>query len=135
MFRRTLAFAATGVLVLCAHAEADGVAAPVRAPDPQKTQAERNILAFLQQEQGRRWILRHRGGRALYPRLYDARTGLLRDNTQVRCVRSRNPDRRGRFFCVVRPARHRPREALHIRYIHYRKGNYFRIRWMFYRSG
>ena len=135
MFRRTIATMATGAVVACTYAGAAVLAAPVRAPDPEKAKAERNILRFLQQEKGHRWVLRHRGGRILYPRLYNPRTRLLRNNTLARCVRSRNPHRRGRFFCVVRPTRHRRHEGLHVRYVHYRSGDYFRISWVWYRRG
>jgi hypothetical protein len=109
-------------------------AASARAPDPKKVQAEHNVLRFLQQDLGRRWILRHGGGRRLYQRLFDPRTQLLRNNTQVRCLRSRNPHRRGRYFCVIRPGQHRRHEGLHVRYL--RLGDaYFRIKWLFYRRG
>jgi hypothetical protein len=108
-------------------------AAPAPAPDP-KAQAERAVLGFLQQDAGRRWVLRHRGGRRLVPRLYEPRTGLLRNNTSVRCLRSRKLRRRGRYFCVVRPGRHRRHEGLHLRYIRYGNGS-FTIKWRFYRRG
>jgi hypothetical protein len=135
MYRRPIAIVATGGLVACAYAGATATAASLTAPDPRQTQAEHNIIEFLQQEHGHRWILRHRGGRRLYPRLYNPRTRLLRDNTQVRCRRSRNPRSPGRFFCLVRPGRHRRHEGLHIRYVHYQPGDYFKIWWVFYRRG
>jgi hypothetical protein len=109
-------------------------AAESRAPDPKKAQAERKILGFLNEAQGHRWILRHRGGRKLYPRLYNPRTGLLRNNTSVRCLRSQKLRRRGRYFCVVRPGRHRRHESLHLRYIRYGNGS-VAIKWRFYRRG
>jgi hypothetical protein len=109
-------------------------AAPARAPDPKKVQAEHNVLRFLEQDLGRRWVLRHRGGRRLYPRLFDPRTQLLRNNTSVRCRRSQTLHRRGRYFCVVRPDRHRRHEGLHLRYIRYADGS-FTIKWRFYRQG
>jgi hypothetical protein len=110
------------------------MATAARVSDPKKVQAERNVLGFLQQDRGRRWILRHRGGRRVFPRLYNSRTQLLRNNTSVRCRRSQNPHRRGRFFCIVRPAQHRRHEGLHIRYL--RLGDaYFRIKWLYYRRG
>jgi hypothetical protein len=70
----------------------------------------------------------------VFSRLYDPRTQLLRNNTQVTCRRARGPRRRGRFYCVVRPARHRLHEGLHVRYVHYSGlGGYFRIKWLYYR--
>jgi hypothetical protein len=103
-------------------------------PDPKRVQAERDVLGFLQQDRGRRWVLRHPGGRRVFSRLYDPRTQLLRNNTQVTCRRARGPRRRGRFYCVVRPARHRLHEGLHVRYVHYSGlGGYFRIKWLYYR--
>ena len=135
MSRRTIATVATGALAGWIQAQAAATAAPMRVPDPQKTQAEHNLIGFLQQDQGHRWILRHRGGRRLYPRLYNPRTRLLRDNTLVRCRPSHNPKNRGRFFCLVRPGRHRRHEGLHIRYVHYQPGDYFKIRWVVYRRG
>lgn len=109
-------------------------AAPARAPNPKKVQAERAVLGFLQQDAGQRWVLRHRGGRRLFPRLYNPRTGLLRNNTSVRCLRSQKLQRRGRYFCVVRPGRHRHHEGLHLRYIRYGDRS-FTIKWRFYRRG
>jgi hypothetical protein len=79
-------------------------AAESRAPDPKKVQAERTVLGFLQQEVGHRWVLRHRGGRRLFPRLYNPRTGLLRNNTSVRCLRSQKSRRRGRYSASFVPA-------------------------------
>jgi hypothetical protein len=108
--------------------------ASARAPDPKKVQVERTVLGFLQQDAGRRWVLRHRGGRRLFPRLYNPRTRLLRNNTSVRCLRSQKLHRRGRYFCVVRPGRHRRHEGLHLRYIRYADGS-FTIKWRFYRRG
>jgi hypothetical protein len=129
------AAAAAAVVVGGAPEIAHASAAP--APDPKKAQAERDVLGFLQRESGRRWILRHRGGRRLFPRLYQPRTGLLRDNTSVRCLRSPKLRRRGRYFCVIRPGRHRRNEGLHIRYIRYAgvRGGSFSIKWRFYRRG
>jgi hypothetical protein len=72
----------------------------------------------------------------VFSRLYDPRTQLLRNNTQVTCRRARGPRRRGRFYCVVRPPRHRLHEGLHVRYVHYSGlGGYFRIKWLYYRRG
>ena len=126
------AAAAAAVVVSGALEIAHASAAP--APDPKKAQAERDVLGFLQRESGSRWILQHRGGRRLFPRLYQPRTGLLRDNTSVRCLRSPKLRRRGRYFCVIRPGRHRRNEGLHIRYIRYAGGS-FSIKWRFYRRG
>jgi hypothetical protein len=110
-----------------------GIAAPSRAPDP-KQQAESDVLGFLQEARGHRWVLRHPGGRRLFPRLYNPHTQLLRNNTSVRCVRAQNRQHRGRFFCVVRPGLHRRHEGLHVRYIRFAEG-YFRIKWLYYRPG
>jgi hypothetical protein len=105
-------------------------------PDPKRAQAERDVLRFLDQDLGQRWILRHPGGRRLFSRLYDRRTHLLQNSTQAVCRRSRNPHQSGRFYCVVRPARHRLREGLHVRYVRYGEvGRYFRIKWLVYRRG
>jgi hypothetical protein len=129
MLRRNSALAAA--LLVLADAGAPKIAAAAPVLDPKKVQAERNVLRFLNEAQGHRWILRHRGGRKLYPRLYDPRTQLVRNNTKVTCRRSQNPNRRGRYFCVVRPARHRKHEGLHVRYL--RLGDkYFRIKWLYY---
>jgi hypothetical protein len=126
--------AAAAVLAAYVGSGTPASAAPARAPDPKKVQAEHNVLRFLQQDLGRRWVLRHPGGRRLYPRLFDPRTQLLRNNTQVRCLRSRNPHRRGRYFCVIRPGQHRRHEGLHVRYL--RLGDaHFRIKWLYYRRG
>lgn len=126
--------AAAAALAASVGSGTSASAAEARAPDPKKVQAERNVLGFLQQDGGRRWVLRHRGGRRLFPRLYTPRTKLLRDNTSVRCRRSPKLQRRGRYFCVVRPGRHRRHEGLHLRYIRYGDGS-FRIKWRFYRRG
>ena len=86
-------------------------------------QAERNVLRFL----ARGW------GHHRLPRLVDPRTHLLRNNTQAICRRARG-QRAGNFVCVVRPARHRRREGLHLNYRSLDHGR-FRIRWLFYRRG
>ena len=137
MFRQKGAITAVAVaLVAAADGAAPGVAAPSRAPDPKRVQAERDVLGFLQEERGRRWILRHPGGRCLLSRLFDPRTLLLRNNTRAICRRARGRQRRGRFYCIVRPARHRLHEGLHLRYVRYSElGGYFRIKWLYYRRG
>jgi hypothetical protein len=132
--RAVTAVAAAAAASIVGGAPGTAVASGARAPDPNKARAERDVLRFLQQDSGRRWVLRHRGGRRLIPRLYNARTGLLRDNTSVRCLRSAKLHRRGRYFCVIRPGRHRRNEGLHIRYIRYAGGS-FAIKWRFYRPG
>ena len=137
MFLRKGAITVIAVVLI---ASADGLdrgrAAPSRVPDPKRVQAERDVLAFLQQDRGRRWVLRHPGGRQLFPRLYDLRTHLLRKNTEVTCSRARGRNRRGRYYCIVRPPRHRLHEGLHLRYVHYSQlGGYFRITWLYYRPG
>lgn len=136
MFRQKGAITAVAVaLVASAVGAAPGVAAPSPVRDLKRAQAERDVLGFLQQDRGRRWILRHPGGRHLFSRLFDPRTLLLRNNTQVTCRRARGRHR-GRFYCVVRPARHRPHEGLHVRYVRYSElGGYFRIKWLYYRRG
>jgi hypothetical protein len=137
MLRQKSAITAVAVaLVASADGAVPGIAAPTRVPDP-RGQAERDLLGFLQQAQGRRWVLRHRrGGRRLFARLYNPRTLLLRNNTQAICRRARARHRRGRFYCVVRPARHRLHEGLHVRYVRYSEfGGYFRIKWLYYRRG
>jgi hypothetical protein len=134
MIRRNGAMAAAAAALAASLGSGTSAsAAESRAPDP-KAQAERAILGFLQQDAGRRWVLRHRGGRRLFPRLYEPRTRLLRNNTSVRCLRSQKLHRRGRYFCVVRPGRHRRHEGLHLRYIRYADGS-FTIKWRFYRQG
>jgi hypothetical protein len=135
MIRRNGAMAAAAAaLAASVGSGTSASAAESRAPDPKKVQAERTVLGFLEQDRGKRWVLRHRGGRRLFPRLYEPRTGLLRDNTSVRCLRSQKLHRRGRYFCVVRPGRHRRHEGLHLRYIRYVNGS-FTINWRFYRRG
>jgi hypothetical protein len=137
MFRQKGAITAVAVaLVASAAGAAPGVAAPSRVPDPKRVQAEHDVLGFLQQDRGRRWILRHPGGRHLFSRLFDPHTHLLRNNTLVTCRRARGRGR-GRFYCVVRPARHRLHEGLHLRYVRYRlgEGHFFRIKWLYYRRG
>jgi hypothetical protein len=137
MFRQKGAITAVALgLVASADAAAPGGAAPSRVPDP-RGQAERDVLGFLQEARGHRWVLRHRrGGRRLFSRLYDPRTLLLRNNTQVICRRTPGRHHRGRFYCVVRPARHRLHEGLHVRYVRYSEfGGYFRIKWLYYRRG
>lgn len=135
MIRRNGAMAAAAAaLAASVGSGTSASAAESRAPDPKKVQAERTVLGFLQQDRGHRWVLRHRGGRRLFPRLYNPRTKLLRNNTSVRCLRSQTLRRRGRYFCVVRPGRHRRHEGLHLRYIRYANGS-FTITWRFYRRG
>lgn len=136
MFLLKSAITAVAVaLVASAARAAPGVAARSAAPIP-RAQAERDVLKFLQEGRGRRWVLQHRGGRRLFLRLYDPRTHLLRNNTQAICRRARGRHRRGRFYCIVRPARHRLREGLHVRYVRYGEfGGYFRIKWLYYRRG
>jgi hypothetical protein len=129
-----MAAAAAAAVSVVGGASGIATASASRAPDPKKVQAERAVLGFLEQDAGRRWVLRHRGGRRLFPRLYEPRTGLLRNNTSVRCLRSPKLHRRGRYFCVVRPGRHRRHEGLHLRYIRYGNGS-FTIKWRFYRRG
>ena len=124
---------AAAALAVSVEGLTPGTAGPSPALAP-KQQAEHDVLGFLQQVRGQRWILRHRGGRRLFRRLYNPRTQLLRDNTSVRCVRSQNRHRRGRFFCVVRPARYRRHEGLHVRYVRFGEGH-FRIKWLYYRRG
>lgn len=135
MIRRNGAMAAAAAaLAVSVGSGTSASAAESRAPDPKKAQAERTVIGFLQQDRGRRWVLRHRGGRRLLPRLYTPRTGLLRNHTSVRCLRSQKLRRRGRYFCVVRPGRHRRHEGLHLRYIRYGNES-FTIKWRFYRRG
>jgi hypothetical protein len=124
---------AAAALAVLVDGVTPGFAAPTSAPDP-KQQAESDVLGFLQEARGHRWVLSHPGGRILFPRLYDPHTQLLRNNTSVRCVRSQDRRHRGRFFCVVRPGRHRRHEGLHVRYIRFAEG-YFRIKWLYYRRG
>jgi hypothetical protein len=85
--------------------------------------AERNILRFL----ARGW------GNHRLPRLVDPRTHLLRNNTQAICRRARGQPA-GSFVCVVRPARHRPREGLYVSYRSLAHGR-FRVKWLYYRRG
>src|SRR3954454_15991149 len=84
-------------------------------------QAERNVLRFVQKN----W--RHRS----MPTLIDPQTHLLRDNTQAICRRIRGRAK-GRFRCVVRPARHHRHEGLYVSYRGLTSGG-FRVRWLFYR--
>jgi hypothetical protein len=126
--------AATAAALAAVGSGTSASAAKSRAPDPMKVQAEHAVLGFLQQGRGHRWVLRHRGGRRLFPRLYNPHTRLLRNNTSVRCLRAQKLRRRGRYFCVVRPGRHRRHEGLHLRYIRYPGGS-FTITWRFYRRG
>jgi hypothetical protein len=125
--------AAAAALVVLLDGGALGFAAPARAPDPE-VRAQLSLVGFLQQDRGRRWIRRHPGGAQLFPRLYNPVTELLRNNTLVRCRRSQDLRRRGRFFCVIRPGVHRRYEGLHVRYVRYSAG-YFRIKWLYYRRG
>lgn len=87
-----------------------------------RAKAERNVLRALDRGWGKRRI------RALF----NPRTHLLRDNTQAVCKRARG--RRTRFLCIVRPARHRPRQGLYIVYRALSRGR-FKLRWLFYRRG
>ena len=87
-------------------------------------QAERDVLRFL----SRGW-----GNHRLTARLVDPRTHLLRNNTQAICRRARG-QRAGDFVCVVRPARHRRREGLHVSYRSLAHGR-FRVQWLYYRRG
>ena len=133
MVRNNRALAAVAALGVAVDGGAAGIAVAARAPIP-KRQAELDVLGFLQQDRGRRWVLRHPGGRILSARLYNSRTHLLRNNTTASCRRSQNRNRQGRFFCVVRPASHRRYEGLHVRYVRFAEG-YFRITWLYYRRG
>jgi hypothetical protein len=112
-----LVVAVTG---LCLAASADGFG--VGAPAATRAQAERNVLRALERGWGRRRI----------PALFNPRTHLLRNNTQAVCRGAHGSSRR--FICVVRPARHRPRQGLYISYRTLRHGQ-FRLRWLFYRRG
>ena len=133
MFRWNSAIVA-GVALVAAHGATSGVSAPARVPDPARVQAEHNVLSFLQQERGRRWILHHHWGGRLLVRLVDPRTGLLRNNTKAICRRVHSRTNRSRFRCVVRPARHRRHEGLYVSYRSLRHGQ-FRIKWLIYRRG
>jgi hypothetical protein len=131
-WNRTMAAVAAALAVLV-DAGAPGIATASGTPDS-KRRAELDVLGFLQQDRGHRWVLQHRKGRILFPRLYNPKTRLLRNNTLARCRRAQNPHRRGRFFCVVRPARHRRHEGLHVRYVRF-AGGYFRLTWLNYQRG
>ena len=63
--------------------------------------------------------------------LIDSTTGLAKNGLQAYCGReNRSPS----FLCVVRPARHKPREGLYVRYWPTRKGPSV-FTWYPYRSG
>ena len=117
---RKAAYTAVMAVALLASGQAvalGGTAVP-------RGQAERNVLRFLA-----RGLSHHR----LPARLVDPRTHLLRNNTQAICRRARG-QRAGDFACVVRPARHRRLEGLHLSYRSLDHGR-FRVRWLFYRRG
>ena len=111
---------AVAVLTLCAAASAHALGRG--ALGTSRAKAERNVIRALDRGWGKRRI------RALF----NPRTHLLRDNTQAVCRRARG--RRRRFLCIVRPARHRPRQGLYILYRTLSRGR-FRLRWLFYRRG
>jgi hypothetical protein len=113
------AFIVVVAVALVASAQAAGLS---RSAVP-RGKAERNVLRFL----ARGW------GHHRLPRLVDPRTHLLRNNTQAICRRARG-QRAGSFVCVVRPARHRPREGLYLSYRSLDHGR-FRIHWLYYRRG
>jgi hypothetical protein len=62
--------------------------------------------------------------------LIDPRTGLAKNGLQAFC----RPDNSRSFLCVVRPARHRPREGLYVRYYSNREGTRA-FTWYRYRRG
>lgn len=64
--------------------------------------------------------------------LIDSATGLARNGLQARC---RRETRARSFWCVVRPARHRPGEGLYVRYRLNRTGKSGALTWYPYRNG
>ncbi len=66
----------------------------------------------------------------LPPALIDKSTGLAKNNLQAVC----HPDSAQSFSCVVRPAQHRPREGLYVRYRPVSNGP-GRFTWFTYRRG
>ena len=112
------------VAVIAVALLASGQAVALGGTSVPRGQAERNVLRFLA-----RGLSHHR----LPARLVDPRTDLLRNNTQAICRRARG-QRAGSFVCVVRPARHRRREGLHVSYRSLAHGR-FRVQWLYYRRG
>jgi hypothetical protein len=94
---------------------------PQRRVTPRETSAvERLVLAaVVQSPRGK-----------LPPALIDPTTGLGRNNLQAVC----QPRVGGSFFCVVRPARHKPAEGLYVRYRPAGKGR-SKLSWSPYRAG
>lgn len=62
--------------------------------------------------------------------LIDRKTGLAKNNLQAVCRLSKASS----FLCVIRPAQHRPREGLYVRYRPARTGG-GAFTWYRYRSG
>jgi hypothetical protein len=112
------------VAVIAVGLLASGQAVALGGTAVPRAQAERNVLRFLA-----RGLSHHR----LPARLVDPRTHLLRNNTQAICRRARG-QRAGSFACVVRPARHRRHEGLHLSYRSLDRGR-FRVQWLYYRRG
>jgi hypothetical protein len=63
--------------------------------------------------------------------LINSKTGLARNGLQAHCRR----ETRSSFWCVVRPARHKPGEGLYARYRVNRKGTSGAFTWFRYRNG
>jgi hypothetical protein len=78
-----MAAAAAAALAASVGSGPPARAAPARAPDPKKVQAEHNVLRFLEQDLGRRWVLRHRGGRGSPPPLHQVRGRVVHDQMAV----------------------------------------------------
>jgi hypothetical protein len=118
---------AVTVVALAAIGASSARAVPLEpakhAPLTPRGKAERTVLHALAHGWGPRRI----------PALFDRRTHLLRNNTQAICRRA-HAQSRGRFVCVVRPARHRRHQGLYVLYRELPHGR-FELRWLFYRSG